>query len=255
MYSHIMITIQKDGMLSINEQLEKIILDEIKCGILKPGDRIYSENSFAKAQGVSRTTIQKVYDRLVSRSVLIRKPGKGTFVAMQTTTESLSLLVGFTEKMQQQGKDSETRLLGIKVEPVVENIALALDLPINSEVISIERLRLVHGIPFVLHYAVLPYPLCKDVLDYDLVNGSLTDFLKFIMGFNLERTQEIVSAYPANAKDASILEVKQNFPILMVEGRTFDVDGQRVRYSVARYRSDIVRLESQHQQRMIGGNL
>jgi len=255
MYNQIMVMIEKNGMLSISEQLEKIILDEIKSGTLNPGDRIYSENSFARAQGVSRTTIQKVYDRLVSRKVLVRKPGKGTFVAMPTTTENLSLLVGFTEKMRQLGTEPETRLLEIKVVPALENIALELGLPLNSEVITIERLRLMHGIPFVLHYAVLPYQLCKDVLNYDLVHGSLTAFLRSTMGFDLERTQEVISAYPATAKDAGILEVKQNYPILMVEGRTFDVGGQLVRYSVARYRSDIVRLESQHQQRLIGGSI
>lgn len=241
-----MLHIDKEGILPISKQLEAMILEAIRTGELKPGDKVYSENAFAKILDTSRSTVQKVYDRLVLRDVLMRKQGKGTFVSFPTTTENLSLLVGFSEKMRQLDTDSETRLMSIKVVQAVENIALALDIPINSEVISIERLRLVRGVPFVLHHAVVPYPLCKKVLDYDLVHGSLTTFLTQEMSFELDRTQETISAYPASTDEADILCIKQNSPILKVEGRTFDIEGKRIRFSIARYRADIVRLQSHH---------
>jgi len=238
--------IDKNGIMPIHEQIEQSILEEIRLGILKPGDMAYSEQAFAKEQQISRSTVRMVYDRLVSKNVLVRKPGKGTFVAFPTTTENINLLVGFNEKMRSIGEKPETKLLKMEIRTADEKTALALDLPIGAQIIEIRRLRLMHGCPFVLHYAVLPYNLCKAVLDYDLTNGSLTSFLKTTLGFHLQHAQETISAYPASTEDSQNLDVKVGFPVLHVEGLTFDTEGRRIRLSVARYRSDMIKLQTFH---------
>jgi GntR family transcriptional regulator len=241
-----MVRVRKDDFESISDQLERIILEQIKSGDLNPGDRILSENVFAQIQGVSRSTVQKVYDRLVSKNILIRKPGKGTFVALPTTASSLSLLVGFSEKMRLQGSRAETKVLNIGIQNSDKHLSDIFNIPQDTELIVIERLRLITGIPFVVHYAALPYPLCKDVLNFDLEENSLTNILKFRLGFEIEKTEEFVSAYPARSEDVKTLKLDLNSPVLKVEGKTYDNRDTLLRYSVARYRADFVRLESCH---------
>jgi len=239
--------VDKNSIVPIHEQIEQAILDEIRLGILRPGDMAYSEQMYANEQQVSRSTVRMVYDRLVSKNVLVRKPGKGTYIAMPTAIENINLLVGFNEKMRLIGEKPETRMLKREVRQADERSAQALDIPVGSKVIEIHRLRLIKGCPFVMHVAMLPYELCKAVMEYDLTNGSLTSFLETTLGYKLEHAQETISAYPASAEDAHDLDVKLSFPILRVEGLTSDTEGRRIRLSVARYRSDMVKLQTFHQ--------
>jgi DNA-binding GntR family transcriptional regulator len=90
------VSISKDSNAPIHKQLEKMIMEKIRKGILKPGDRVSSEFGIANKYGISRSTVRNVFDRLVTKNVLLRRAGKGTFVAFPVTTENISLLVGFS---------------------------------------------------------------------------------------------------------------------------------------------------------------
>mgnify|MGYP001814701366 CR=1 FL=1 len=91
--------ISKESDIPINQQLEEIILKKIETGILKPGDRVESEPAVARIYEISRSTARNVYDRLVSRNILFRRAGKGTYVSLPFTAGNSSLLVGFSKNM------------------------------------------------------------------------------------------------------------------------------------------------------------
>ncbi|PAK52431.1 substrate-binding domain-containing protein [Paenibacillus sp. 7541] len=61
------------------------IFDDMKRQILsqdyKPGDRIPSEKELAEAYHVSRITSKKAMELLVAERMIVRKPGRGSFVA------------------------------------------------------------------------------------------------------------------------------------------------------------------------------
>lgn len=63
------------------EQLYKHILQEIKEGQLKAGDRVSSEKELAERFGVSRITSKKALEKLSEAGVIKRIQGKGSFVA------------------------------------------------------------------------------------------------------------------------------------------------------------------------------
>ncbi|MBN2711186.1 MAG: GntR family transcriptional regulator [Planctomycetes bacterium] len=62
-------------------QLKQILLDRIKAGELKAGDKISSENELVTEYGVSKHTVLKALTALVNEGVLYREQGRGTFVA------------------------------------------------------------------------------------------------------------------------------------------------------------------------------
>ena len=239
--------IRRDTITPIHEQLEEKILRHIRSGILKPGEKAYSEFAFAESQKVSRGTVRMVYDRLAACGILVRRPGKGTFVAFPATTENVSLLVGFTEKMRAIGEKPRTKVIAMEKVPASAQAAAALHVSEGDDVIQIRRLRMIKDRPFVIHTAVLPCPLCRDVLDMDLENGSLTSILENIFGFRLQKAQETISACQATAEDAGLLEIPAGLPVLVVEGLTFDEKGRAVRFSIGKYRSDLVRLQTFHE--------
>ncbi len=67
-------------------------MDRISSGAWKPGEMLPSEFAIGKELGVSQGTVRKALDDLASRNVVIRRQGKGTFVAEHTEERSISFL-------------------------------------------------------------------------------------------------------------------------------------------------------------------
>ena len=99
----------------IYQHLANRILKEIEAGVWRPGDRLPSEVKLAELEGLSLGTVQKGLNHLADQGVLIRRHGKGTYVAnAETPAENLR----------------HFRFLGHDQEDT---------LPVASTVLSIER--------------------------------------------------------------------------------------------------------------------
>jgi GntR family transcriptional regulator of arabinose operon len=72
---------QKGGPKPVHVQIRDVILDQIRSGVLRPGDRLPSEVEIADRFGVSRMTANKSILALVQDGWLVREKGRGTFVA------------------------------------------------------------------------------------------------------------------------------------------------------------------------------
>jgi len=238
--------ISKDSSAPIHQQLGEMIMEKIRKGILKPGDRVGSEFGIANKYRISRSTVRNVFDRLVAKNVLLRRAGKGTFVAFPVTTENVSLLVGFSEKMKEIGCSVKTKVIKVEVKPIYNNLQEKMKLKQDDKIIEINRIRFINEIPFVVHYAFLPFEKCKSIIDVDLEKVSLTSSLQNILGIHLSHTEETIYAYQSELEEAKLLEIKKDSPILVVKGLTYYGNGIPIRYSIAKYRYDVVRLKTTH---------
>jgi GntR family transcriptional regulator len=228
----------------IHVQIEEIIIEDIKTGVLKPGDRVGSEFGIASKYGISRSTVRNVFDRLVAKNILMRRAGKGTFVAFPVATKNKSLLIGFSEKMKEIGYTIKTKVDKVEVKTGSSNVQKVLEIGQADKIIEINRIRYINDIPFVIHCASLPFERCKDVMNVDLEKNSLTSTLKNILGIHLSHAEETIYAYSSTSEESKLLEMKKSSPILVTEGLTSDDNEVPVRYSIAKYRYDVVRLRT-----------
>src|ERR1700758_509311 len=67
--------------MPLYEQAEKVLEDLLVHRQYRIGDRIPPEAELVRSLGVSRATIRAAVGRLVSRGLLIRRQGSGTFLA------------------------------------------------------------------------------------------------------------------------------------------------------------------------------
>src|SRR5512137_1025520 len=63
------------------EQIKILITQSLVAGEWKPGEAIPSEIELAARFRVSQGTVRKAIDELASEHILVRRQGKGTFVA------------------------------------------------------------------------------------------------------------------------------------------------------------------------------
>src|SRR5438309_9336590 len=63
------------------QQIKALILQSLQAGEWKPGEAIPSEMDLAARFRVSQGTVRKAIDELAAENLVVRRQGKGTFVA------------------------------------------------------------------------------------------------------------------------------------------------------------------------------
>src|ERR1700737_1297630 len=128
-------TIAQDSPLY--SHVEAVLASEINDGNLKVGDQLPTEDSLIERFEVSRITVRRAIQNLVSRGLVEIRRGKGTFVAAPKITQELTELSGFVEDMQALGRKPTARLIGKKIVIADETVADQLSLTKGERVVRI----------------------------------------------------------------------------------------------------------------------
>ena len=237
-------SIDHDSSMPYHAQVYDALIEGIRQGHLPPGSQLPNELEQCDLFGVSRTVIRQALNDLVAKGMVIRKKGKGTFVAEPKIKESLvQKLTGFYQDMVEQGFKPVTHVLKQELVQASGEIASHLQVELDTEVIEIERLRFVEDEPIQFTTTYVPYDLCRELLDEDLSSQSLYAFLEKQCGIMIERGHRSVEAIVANASEAKQLNVKKGAPLIMLESVSFQGDGTPVEYYRAVHRGDRTRFE------------
>src|SRR5215472_3852619 len=101
-----------DGQKSLlYARVETVLANEISDGGLRVGDQLPTEDSLVARFGVSRITVRRAIQNLVSRGLVEIRRGKGTFVAVPKIMQDLKELSGFVA-----GTRAQCRLKAINGE-------------------------------------------------------------------------------------------------------------------------------------------
>ena len=73
------------------EQIYDDLYEQIQNKVYKDGDRVPSEKELAEMYNVSRITSKKALELLANEGLIVRKPGKGSFVKENATIDKLDL--------------------------------------------------------------------------------------------------------------------------------------------------------------------
>src|SRR5262249_16911657 len=92
-------------------QVEAVLASDIPCGTVPAGTPLPTANNPIERFGVSRPTVRRAVQNLVSRGLVEIHRGKGTFVTRPKITQELTALSGFVEDMQALGRHPTARLL------------------------------------------------------------------------------------------------------------------------------------------------
>jgi GntR family transcriptional regulator len=235
--------IDKSSSIPLYLQIQNLLIDRIREGEYPPGTQVPSELEIASRHKVSRMTARKALDAMVSKGILYRRKGKGTYVAQGVVSYGLSTMLSFSRTLQAQGYNVVTKVLRIDVVPGSSEVLEKLHLSLDSQVIVIRRLRLIEGIPAAIHTSFLEHRVFASILNnVDLSTESLLDTIQRISGMQVAYTRDSVQADLANVEDATLLEIETGGPVLRVEGVAYAENSQPTRFTRAVYRGDMFRL-------------
>jgi GntR family transcriptional regulator len=216
----------------------------IETGHWKPGDQLPSEPELTVAFGVSRAVIRQALDEMERDGLIVRRKGKGTFVAEPKIVEGLvQRLTGFYEDMAARGYVTRTQVLRQEVIPATQKVAEFLGLPPETPVIVIERLRFVQAEPIVLVTTYLPHSLCPSIVYEDLSQQSLYACLREKCGLELARGRRFIEAVAARDEEARLLQVERGAPLILLDSVSYLENGTPVEYYHALHRGDRSRFQ------------
>ena len=101
------IELDRDSIVTIQDQLVAHLSERISNGALEPGSLLPSENRFSKDLKVSRMTVRRVFDSLAFAGLVARRHGKGTYVAPPTSRQQEKGLIGYIGQSLTRGASSE----------------------------------------------------------------------------------------------------------------------------------------------------
>jgi len=217
-------------------QLAERLNEGVSKGILLPGHPLPAEREIASITGLSRVTVRKAIQILVSKGVIVQKHGSGSFVATPSDRieQKLSLLTSFSEDMARQGKATSSRWLERGLFLPTPKETLVLNLSPDDYVVRINRLRLADGQPIAIECASLPPDILPNPLD---VITSLYEVLDN-HGHRPETARQKISAENIALTDAELLEVSENTAVLRVERTSFLKNGRAIEFTQSLYRGD-----------------
>jgi GntR family transcriptional regulator len=96
-------------------RVETVLAAEITDGDLKVGQQLPTEDNLIARFEVSRITVRRAIQNLVSRGMVEIRRGKGTFVAAPKITQELTELSGFVEDMHALGRKPTARLMSKEI--------------------------------------------------------------------------------------------------------------------------------------------
>lgn len=226
------------GATPLYIQIREILQRQIEAGALAVGERLPSERQLSEEYKVSRMTARQALLALVRDGVIFARVGKGTFVAAPKIDQQLRTLTGFSQDVKARGSRPSSRVLDARVIAATPEVAAALRITPQSEVIRLARLRLSDNLPLAVETAHLPFARFPGLLTHDFAAESLYAVLEHEYGLALTQAEQVLEAVVADVEEMALLELTSPAAVMRMQRLTVDSDGTPVEFVLSSYRGD-----------------
>lgn len=199
-------------------QIRDALMRSLESGEWRPGDAIPSEAELAVRYGVSQGTVRKSIDALAAANLLVRRQGRGTFVASHHEPRAH---YRFLRLRPDAGEPAApvSRVLDCRRVRAPGEIARTLDLKPGETVVTVRRVLDFDGAPTVLDEIWLPGAMFRGLTVERLRadGGPLYALFETQFGVRMLRAQERLHAVAADESQARELGIAPGAPLLSVE--------------------------------------
>lgn len=220
-------------------QIKGLILHALENGEWQPGEVIPSETELAARFGVSQGTVRKAVDEMASDHLLVRRQGKGTYVASHSDPRAfyrflrLVPLVGAREVARSVPLECWRAKAGAEA-------ARVLGLSLGDPIIIVRRLLKFSDKPVVVDEIYLPGEIFAG-LTFEVLKDSQVSIYSLFeekFGVRMIRAEERLRAVAADRASAELLMVAEGSPLLSVERISFTYGDRPVEWRRGLYATE-----------------
>ena len=208
-------------------EVKKKITQSLIQGEWGPGEAIPSEIELANTYDVSQGTVRKAIDDLSAESILVRRQGKGTYVATHNEENIQLRFLRLTSNFELKEK-LDNQLISFSKEKATNKLAKILNINPASTIITLTRILTFNEKPLILDVIKIPAQSFRGLTAEMVVEkkGSMYRMYETDFGVRMLRADEKIKAISANSKSSSLLNIKENSPLLSVERLSYTYDNK-----------------------------
>ena len=213
------------GGTPLYRQVKSALLRLLESGQLGPGETLPNEAQISQALQVSIGTLRKAVDELVHEHILVRRQGKGTFVAMHSQDRFMFQFF----HIEPRPDVLDARVVPEREYPVVDNLgfnsgkateaeAFALRLRMGDAVWRIDNALNLNGKTVVHDRIVLAHAMFKGLTEkrFQERPSTIYNLYQTDHGISVIRAQERVRATAVSSEVGRVLGLRAGTPVLEV---------------------------------------
>ena len=232
-----------DSDIPLYSQLVAIVKRNISAGTLAPGDLLPSEADLCHTFDISRSTVRQAIGALEADGLVVRKQGRGTFVAEPKMRRKTETVYSFTSEISAMGLTPSSTLIDFDVIDPTPDIVKVLELTSpDTKVYRFTRIRNVDGEPLILETSFYPqfiYPR----LTRELLQTHSFYSLLYEVGIVPASAVDSYEAVMMSRKEAELLGCKSGSCGFFAQRRTRTESGMIYEFTQSLIRADRVKLD------------
>ena len=234
------------------EETAASLRQDIQTGKYAPGEKLPSERELAQSMGVSRETLRRAMQKLEAEDLISRKSTSGTYVKVEapiievvrgqeliqgtggipTTGDELAHSGSFIENMKKRGrKPSITFIDPVALVVADDEVAKHLGIALRSIVLRRYRLQSADGIPYRLIESCYPGDLFGELLQTDIGEKPLFQWLSERHGKHVQQVVEELTARLPTARERKWLRISSSSPVIAFERTVWDHERRVVEWA------------------------
>jgi GntR family transcriptional regulator len=204
-------------------QIRTLIERALAAGEWTPGMPIPSEVALAARFGVSQGTVRKAIGALAAENLVVRRQGKGTFVATHTEERASNFRFLRIRRNDGRAEYPASRLVDLRRSKAGADIARQLAIRPGDATFVLRRVLEYSGKPVVLDEITLPAAMFAGLTRARFAEypGSMYGFFETAFGIQMLRADERLHAVAADPSTARLLHVAAGSPLLAVDRVSF----------------------------------
>ena len=207
------------------QQIKALMLKSLQGGEWKPSTAIPSEQELASRFKVSQGTVRKAIDELAAENLLVRRQGKGTFVATHAERQARYRFLKLLPDDGDADKEgpAERHIVDCKRLRASAEVARALALRAGDPVLQVRRVLSFAKVPTILEDLWLPGAPFKGLTAERLADytGPMYALFESEFGVHMVRAEEKIRAVLPDEDQCALLKITAHTPLLSVERISF----------------------------------
>lgn len=218
---------------------------QILSGEYVPNQQLPLEKELCERFEVSKMTVKKALDILVSEGLIIKRRGYGTFVKDLNQVEIQRLMMSRqfmgTSALYEAGA-VRSKILNFSVDVATEHVSNSLNIERDSFVYNIHRVRIVNGKPLAIERTYMPIDVIPG-LKLENVNGSIYEYIEETLNASIQSAHRKITVRKSDDFESKELELVKGDPVAIVEQTGYLNTGELFEYSLSTHKYDEFQVE------------
>ncbi|WP_066295424.1 GntR family transcriptional regulator [Bacillus sp. FJAT-29937] len=210
-------------------QVKDYLNEKIVNGDWEPGYQLPSEKELAIQFNVSTITVKRAIHDLVSKGILYRQRGRGTFVRKKDDKDIFQLVT-----LRNENNDSTShphKTLSFREEKASEKVSKALNLSPEEKVYKIHRLKLEEKDVIGIEYTYIPSMLFPGLTQLSIDNDLIYNVFINKYGMLLGKAKIFFSTIISSEYESKLMKIPMGEQLFVLERYTYTNDQKAVEYS------------------------